>query len=275
MWRNRRKTRGIKKWVHEESTMKSTLIAGLAELIGTGMLVFLGCMGCIAGLDVVPPHLQITLTFGFAVMVVIQCIGHISQAHINPAITAGAVILGKKTISEALVYFVSQIIGGILGYGMLKIVTPKDNLTAGTVNQTNMFCVTDLHRDLSAIQGMVVEGIATAILIFVVCSVWDARNEKNSDSVPIKFGLTVAVLATTAGPYTGCSMNPARSFAPAIWNNQWTHHWVYWVGPIGGSLIASLMYKTIFGVRDKVEEEEPIPEAVALNSVEIHKTEQS
>ncbi|XP_039302924.1 aquaporin AQPcic isoform X3 [Solenopsis invicta] len=273
MWRNRRKTRGIKKWVHEESTMKSTLIAGLAELIGTGMLVFLGCMGCIAGLDVVPPHLQITLTFGFAVMVVIQCIGHISQAHINPAITAGAVILGKKTISEALVYFVSQIIGGILGYGMLKIVTPKDNLTAGTVNQTNMFCVTDLHRDLSAIQGMVVEGIATAILIFVVCSVWDARNEKNSDSVPIKFGLTVAVLATTAGPYTGCSMNPARSFAPAIWNNQWTHHWVYWVGPIGGSLIASLMYKTIFGVRDKVEEEEPIPEAVALNSVEIHKTE--
>lgn len=55
-----------------EGTVKSTLIAGLAELIGTGILVFLGCMGCIAGLGVAPVHLQITLTFGFAVMVVIQ-----------------------------------------------------------------------------------------------------------------------------------------------------------------------------------------------------------
>lgn len=108
--------------------------------------------------------------------------------------------------------------------------------------------------------------------MLVVCSVWDARNEKNSDSVSIKFGLTVAVLATAVGPYTGCSMNPARSFAPALWNNQWSHHWVYWFGPIGGALIASFVYKTVFGVPDKVEEE-PIPEAVALNSVDIQKTE--
>lgn len=63
---------GLKRWVEGESTVKTTLIAGLAELIGTGILVFLGCMGCVAGLGVVPPHLQITLTFGLAVMVVIQ-----------------------------------------------------------------------------------------------------------------------------------------------------------------------------------------------------------
>ncbi|KAL6261139.1 hypothetical protein P5V15_008666 [Pogonomyrmex californicus] len=275
MWRNRRKARGIKRWVQGESKMKTTLIAGLAELIGTALLVFLGCMGCIAGLGVVPPHLQITLTFGLAVMVVIQCIGHISQAHINPAITVGSVILGKKTIPEALVYFVSQVIGGILGYGMLKVVTPRDNLTATTADQANLFCVTDLHADVSAIQGLVVEGISTAVLMLVVCSVWDVRNEKNSDSVPIKFGLTVAVLATAVGPYTGCSMNPARSFAPALWNNQWAHHWVYWFGPLGGALISSFMYRTIFGVPDKVEEEDSAPEAVALNSVEVHKTEQS
>lgn len=63
---------GVKRWVQGESKVKTTLVAGLAELVGTGMLVFLGCMGCIAGLGVVPPHLQITLTFGLAVMVVIQ-----------------------------------------------------------------------------------------------------------------------------------------------------------------------------------------------------------
>ncbi|XP_070525282.1 aquaporin-like isoform X1 [Cardiocondyla obscurior] len=266
---------GLKKWVQGEGTLKTTLVAGLAELFGTAILVFLGCMGCIAGAGTAPPHLQITLTFGLAVMVVIQCIGHISQAHINPAVTVGSIILGKKTIPEALIYIVSQIAGATLGYGILKIVIPRHHLTAGTVEQAHLFCVTDLHADLSAIQGLVIEGIATAVLTIVVCSVWDIRNEKNSDSVPIKFGGTVAVLATVVGPYTGCSMNPARSFAPALWNNQWTHHWIYWFGPIGGALISSFMYKTIFGVSEKVEEEEVIPEAVALNSVETHKTEQS
>ncbi|XP_018344862.1 PREDICTED: aquaporin-like isoform X1 [Trachymyrmex septentrionalis] len=266
---------GLKKWVQGEGTMKNALIVGLAELIGTAMLVFLGCMGCIAGLGVVPIHLQITVTFGLTVMIVIQCIGHLSQAHINPAVTVGAVILGKKTISEALVYFVSQMIGAILGYGMLKVVTPKDNLTAGKIDQADMFCVTSLHADLSAIQGLIVEGIATAILMMVVCSVWDPRNEKNTDSVPIRFGFTVIVLATATGPYTGCSLNPARSFAPALWNNQWRHQWIYWFGPIGGALISSFMYKSIFGVPEKIEEEEPVPEAVALNSVDPHKTEQS
>jgi len=268
---------GLRRWVQGEGKVKTTLIAGLAELIGTGILVFLGCMGCVAGLGVVPFHLQIALTFGFAVAVVIQCIGHISQAHVNPAVTVGAVILGKKTIPEALVYIVSQLIGAILGFGMLKVVTPKDRLIAPTQNidQADLFCVTDLHADLSAIQGLILEGMATVVLMMVVSSVWDARNEKNSDSVPVKFGIAVTVLAITVGPYTGCSMNPARSFAPALWNNQWKHHWVYWFGPIGGALVSSFMYRTIFGVSDKVEEEEPIPEAVALNSVEMHKTEQS
>jgi len=136
-----------------------------------------------------------------------------------------------------------------------------------------MFCVTDLHANISAIQGLVLEGTATFVLMLVACAVWDARNEKNTDSVPIKFGFTVALLANTVGPYTGCSMNPARSFAPALWNSQWRHHWIYWFGPIGGALISSFMYKTIFGVSDKEEEEESTPEAVALNSVDSHKTE--
>ncbi|XP_072761448.1 aquaporin AQPcic-like isoform X2 [Anoplolepis gracilipes] len=266
---------GLKRLMEGEGTMKSTLIAGLAELIGTAILVLLGCMGCVSGLGVIPPHLQITLTFGLAVMLVIQCIGHISQAHINPAITVGAVILGKKTIPEALVYFVSQLIGAILGYGMLKVVTPKDRLTAGAIEQSDMFCVTDLHADLSAIQGLILEGIATAILMLVFCSVMDSRNEKNTDSVPVRFGLAVAVLATAFGPYTGCSMNPVRSFAPALWNNQWSHQWVYWFGPIGGALITSFAYRTIFGVSENIpEDEEPTAEAVALNSVDAHKTEQ-
>ncbi|GAB1867058.1 Aquaporin AQPcic [Camponotus japonicus] len=275
MWQNRHKTRGLKRWVEGEGTMKSTLVAGAAELIGTSILMLVGCMGCVASLGVVPPHLQITLTFGLAVLVVIQCVAHISGAHVNPAITVGAVVLGEKTIPEALVYLISQLIGATVGYGMLKVITPKNRLTSGTVEQSNLFCVTNLHTDLSAIQGLLLEGIATAILVLVFCSVVDPRNKRNTDSIPIKFGFTVTVLATTFGPYTGGSMNPARSFAPALWNNEWTHQWIYWFGPIGGALIASFAYRTIFGISEKnPEDEEPTAEAIAL-SVDVHKTEQS
>lgn len=154
-----------------------------------------------------------------------------------------------------------------------QVVTPREQLTSGSADQADMFCVTDVHSTLSAIQGFLLEGIATGVLMLLVCSVWDIRNEKNTDSAPIKFGLTVAVLAITVGPYTGCSMNPARSFAPALWNNQWARHWIYWFGPIAGALLSAFMYKSVFGVPDKVEEEEPVPEAVALNSMESQKTE--
>ncbi|XP_076237098.1 aquaporin AQPAe.a-like isoform X2 [Calliopsis andreniformis] len=263
---------GFKKLIQGEGALKNTVLVALAEILGTSMLVFMGCMGCIGSLGVVPSHLQISLAFGLTVMVVIQSLGHISQAHVNPAITVGAVMLGVKTLPEGVVYLLSQLVGSIIGYGLLKAVTPMGRLTSKGPNEEAMFCVTDLHTDLSAIQGLLLEGVSTGILMLVACAVWDSRNAKNTDSVPIRFGLTVAVLATTVGPYTGCSMNPARSLAPALWNGQWSHHWIYWFGPIGGALLSSFMYKTIFGIQRQTEEE-TVPEAVALNSVGSHKTE--
>lgn len=263
---------GFKKLMQGDGALKNTVLTALAETIGTSMLVFVGCMGCVGSLGVIPSHLQIALTFGLAVMIVIQCVGHISVAHVNPAITVGSVVLGMKTIPEGLVYLLSQLIGAILGFGMLKVVTPTSRLTSRTINEAHMFCVTDLHSELSAIQGLLLEGISTAILMLVACAVWDSRNAKNTDSVPIRFGLTVAALALAFGPYTGCSMNPARSLAPALWNNQWSHHWIYWFGPIGGALLSSFMYKTIFGVKNN-SLEEPVPEAVALNRVDTQKAE--
>ncbi|XP_017760336.1 PREDICTED: aquaporin AQPAe.a-like isoform X2 [Eufriesea mexicana] len=264
---------GFKKLMQGDGALKNTVLTVLAETIGTSMLVFVGCMGCVGSLGVIPSHFQIALTFGLAVMIVIQCVGHISDAHVNPAITVGSVVLGLKTIPEGFVYILGQMVGSILGFGMLKMVTPSGRLTSKTQDDIGMFCVTDLHADLSAIQGLMLEGISTAILMLVACAVWDSRNAKNSDSVPIRFGLTVSALALAFGPYTGCSMNPARSLAPALWNNQWTHHWIYWFGPIGGALLTSFMYKTIFGVKVDSSQEEPVPETMALNSVEIQKAE--
>ncbi|KAK2584492.1 hypothetical protein KPH14_006866 [Odynerus spinipes] len=263
----------FKKFVQEEGAMRNTIVTGLAEMLGTSMLVFLGCMGCVGSLGVIPPHLQITLNFGLSVMIVIQCFGHISDAHVNPAITVGAVVLGKKTIPQALVYIFAQTLGAILGCGMLKVVTPRQDLTTKGIEELDKFCVTDLHPHLSAIQGLLLEGIATGILTLVACAIWDRRNEKNTDSISIKFGFTVAALATAFGPYTGCSMNPVRSLGPALWNNYWNHHWIYWFGPIGGSLFTSVMYRFIFGIQQPVEEANT-PESVALNSIDVpHKNE--
>ncbi|XP_034936322.1 aquaporin-like isoform X2 [Chelonus insularis] len=237
----------LKSLIQDECSAWDLAKSGLAELIGTAMLVFIGCMGCVGSLGTKPAPLQISFVFGFTVMLIIQSIGHISGAHINPAITVGAVVLGKKTLAAASVYFLAQCTGAILGYGLLKAVTPSILLYSSSgPSTTDSFCVTDLHENISIIQGLLGEIIVTAILMFMTCAIWDVRNERNTDSTAIKFGLTVAVLCMALGPYTGCSMNPARSLAPAIWNNYWTHHWIFWFGPIGGALLASVMYRSMF-----------------------------
>ncbi|KAJ8684017.1 hypothetical protein QAD02_019809, partial [Eretmocerus hayati] len=254
----------------EPSKSKELCKIALAEVLGTAVLLFLGCMGCVGGLGMEPTHLQATFNFGLTVLIVIQCFGHISEAHINPAVTVGAVVLGKKTIPEAMVYFVSQFFGAILGFGMLKVITPSDLLKAKENASTDSFCVTQLNH-VHPIQGLLIEGLSTAILMLVVCAIWDSRNAHNTDSTAIKFGLVVTCLANAVGPYTGCSMNPARSFAPALWNNYWNDHWIYWFGPLGGSLLATLGYKSVFGVDNS--DEDHLSENVALNSVEPRKPE--
>ncbi|XP_043463196.1 aquaporin AQPAe.a-like [Leptopilina heterotoma] len=247
---------------HEEATLKQTVVLGLSEFLGTSILVFLGCMGCVG----TPSHLQITLNFGLSVMIVIQIFGHISHAHVNPSITVGAMVLGKKSLTEGLIYILCQTGGSILGYGMLKIVIPYSRLG----DPKGDFCVTSLSEDVGTFQGLIVELISTAVLMMIACAVWDKRNERNTDSVAIKFGLAVTALATAAGPFTGCSMNPARSFGPAIWNNSWSQQWIYWIGPISGSIVAAFIYKTIFETKDIKTLKEP-EESITLNSIETDK----
>lgn len=78
------------------------------------------------------------------------------------------------------------------------------------------------------------------------CGVWDPRNANHHDSVQLKFGLTITCLALSGGPYTGGSMNPARSFAPALWHLNFENHWIYWFGPILSAIVATYLYKYVF-----------------------------
>lgn len=223
----------------------------LAEVIGTGMLIFLGCMGTVVGMvqGGRHSHLLVAFAFGLAVMICIQSVGHISKAHLNPAITLALVVIGDLNIPLAGIYIVSQVIGATLGYGVLLAITPDKILRENSPNGTCCaMCVTSVHPDMTSLQGLLAEFLVTAILVLVLCSVFDRRNAHNTDSIAIKFGLTVAAIAMNEGSYTGGSMNPARSFGPAIWNGVWENHWIYWVGPLAAGLLTSAFYRFVFGV---------------------------
>lgn len=241
----------------EEDSMWDKLLAALGELIGTAILIFLGCASCVGSLGTPIQAIQIPLAFGIAVMIAIQCVGHISGAHLNPAITTATVILGNKSLLMAGIYVISQCLGSLLGYGLLKMITPGNYLNDGNVTTTDSFCTTHMngdYKDLTVVHGLVTEVLATGVFVFFACSIWDSRNAKNSDSVPIKFGLAITMLAFAFVPYSGGSLNPARSFGPAVWNNYWDHHWIYWLGPIGGSIIATLIYRCLFSPKTKNQE---------------------
>ena len=239
-------TQWLSNLMKEDASGWEILLVSLAEMIGTAILVFLGCAGCIGSLDSKPSILQTSLTFGFAVMIAIQCMGHISGAHINPCITIASLILGKKSLPMCLFYIVSQCVGALLGYSLLKVITPDQLIYSTDPNQRSDFCMTTIHPGLTTLRGFMGEFIATAILVLFACGLWDCRNVHNTDSAPLRFGLCIAVLCFVFSPYTGCSMNPARTFGPAVWNNYWQDHWVFWVAPLSAAVLASVVYRCLF-----------------------------
>lgn len=140
------------------------------------------------------------------------------------SVTAAAFIYKIIDIKMAGLYVLAQCIGGFMGFGLLKLVTPvsvfiREEGVAGV-------CTTVPSSQINDFQALIVEFMATAVLVLVCCGVWDPRNGKNTDSIPLRFGFTITALALVAGPYTGCSMNPARSLGPAIWNQDIKGHYV-------------------------------------------------
>lgn len=238
----------------KNKAIRDILTLGFAELIGTALLLFLGCMGCVKSPESVPvPHHLSGIIFGFVVLLIIQLFGHISGAHLNPAVTFSSAIQGQLRPVLIPIYIVAQFIGALLGFAMLKVLLPLELTTKVFFNpETNEteykygLCSTTVHPKLSTIQGLTIEVIITTVLIMVCCAVWDKRNAANTDSTAVRFGFVISVISMVAGPFTGASMNTVRSFAPALFNNDWDSHWIYWVGPTLGSLIGTFCYKFIF-----------------------------
>ncbi len=207
----------------------------LAELLGTFALVFAGPGA--AAVDVASGGavggVGIGMSFGLIVMVMIYSVGHISGCHINPAITIAFLALRRIEAPRAVAYIAMQLIGAALaGFAIIAIV--GDEGQAGAT----------IPRIGGEDAAFVSELILTFFLAFVVFAVaTDSRAEGAFAAVAI--GGYVGFAATGWGPVANASMNPARTFGPAIAADVWTSHWLYWVAPIGGALIAAAAYELL------------------------------
>ncbi len=177
----------------------------------------------------------IALTFGLVIMVMVYATGHLSGAHINPAVTAAFCASRHFPIRDAAWYVPAQLVGATAGALLLRIVwsgTPADlGATLPTVG---------------AGPALVYEVVMTAFLMFVIMAVaTDTRAVGAAAAIAI--GGTVALDALFGGPVTGASMNPARSFGPALVAGEWHDFWVYVVGPLGGAMIGAFAYQLTRG----------------------------
>ncbi|KAM9323378.1 aquaporin-4 [Pholidichthys leucotaenia] len=180
----------------------------------------------------------ISLCFGLTIATMVQCFGHISGGHINPAVTAAMVVTRKLSLAKATFYIVAQCLGAVTGAGILYIVTP-----AGV--RGNMG-VTAVSSKISVGQGFLVELLITFELVFTIFASCDPKRTDLGGSASLAIGFAVAVGHLFAIPYTGASMNPARSFGPAMVTLNFENHWVYWVGPILGGVLAAGLYEYLY-----------------------------
>ncbi|THU52525.1 hypothetical protein C4D60_Mb10t04890 [Musa balbisiana] len=249
---------------HHEAAEPGCIRAVLAEVVLTFLFVFAG-VGAAMAADRVGPHgsvcmdvtekmvggdsimglTAVAVAHALVVAVMISAGLHISGGHLNPAVTLGLAVGGHVTVVRSLLYVVAQLLGSTLACLLLKYLTggldtPVHTLAAG----------------MGALQGVIMEIVLTFSLLFsVYATMVDPKKGIIAGLGPLLVGLVVGANILAGGPFSGASMNPARSFGPALAAWNWTDHWIYWVGPLAGGGLAGLVYEHLFMVSTHV----PLP----------------
>ncbi len=219
----------------------------IAEFVGTMLFVFVGAASVVLfGLAVnsgeLTALLPIALAHGLAMALLISNTGHISGGHHNPAVTISIWVAGKIDALRTVLYVVAQLAGATAGAGILAVIIPKalwNRIHLGTP-QVNAHIFGLIN--FSAGRAVFMEAVLSFILVYTVfaTAVDDHGSFKVLRGLPIGFAIAVDILA--GGYFTGASMNPARSFGPALISGTWTDFWVYIVGPITGGILAASLY---------------------------------
>lgn len=208
-----------------------------AEAIGAFTLVFAGC-GAIVTEAEHPGALGtvgIALVFGLVIMAMVYATGHLSGAHLNPAVTLAFALTRHFPCREALAYIGAQLAGAIAGAALLLAVWPSEPASLGATVPS-----------VGAGSAVVYEAVLTAFLMFTIMAVaTDTRAVGAAAAIAI--GGTIGLDALFGGPITGASMNPARSIGPALVAGELHDLWIYVVAPIAGAALGALAYQLVRG----------------------------
>ncbi len=210
----------------------------VAEFIGTFTLIFIGAGAGALGIGGL---VGVSFAFGLVIVTLAYAYGSISGCHINPAVTVGAFVAGAISAGEAVLYIIVQLAGGIAGAAFLFYVLGGNETGLGATALAVDLPVGDTLVTITPTQGVLLEGFMTFLLVNAVIHCAIAGRAGNL--APLAIGLTLTLAILMGGPLTGGSLNPARTLGPAVMTGDFTDIWVYIVGPVGGALVAALLYR--------------------------------
>ncbi len=214
-----------------------------AEMIGTMVLVLLGCGSAIfnGGCGTTAQVLTVASAFGLSVVAMAYAIGGVSGCHINPAITLGVFASGRMSGKDAIMYIVFQIIGAFIASGILYCLTSSIEMPYATTTGANA-----CQNGVSIYAGFLAELIGTFIFVLVVLGVTDEK-KGNGSLAGLAIGLTLILIHIVIIPLTGTSVNPARSIAPAIFEGgaALEQLWIFIVAPFAGAALSALVWKCL------------------------------
>jgi len=215
----------------------------LAEMVGTMVLVLMGCgvavsLGC-DPINNIPAVIGTALAFGLAVVAMAYTIGGVSGCHINPAITLGVFLSGRMSAKDCGMYMIFQVIGAFIGSALLFLLTANSDLVGTGAN--------DLQPGVTMIGGLLAEIIFTCVFVLVVLGATSRTNGATNNFAGLAIGLSLVLVHLVCIRYTGTSVNPARSIAPAVFQGgtALTNLWIFIVGPFVGSILAAIIWKIV------------------------------
>jgi aquaporin NIP len=204
-----------------------------AECVGAFALVTGGCGAIVVNHATgALGHIGVAASFGLVIMVMIAAVGHLSGAHFNPAVTVAFALTRHFPWRDVPAYLVGQILGAVGGALVLRTFFGVEAGLGATLPAG------------SPLQALGIEVLLSTVLMFVITSVaTDTRAVGQLAAIAI--GGTVALDALWGGPITGASMNPARSFGPALVAGLWQDQWIYWLGPLVGASVGAFLYQVL------------------------------
>lgn len=221
----------------------------IAECVGTMFLVLLACGSAVlAGPSI--GGLGIGLCFGLVLICLCYCIGNISGCHVNPAVSIGVWLSGRMSFMECVGYIVSQLIGATIGAGLLYwlMCCAPDFHFGGITEASGSYLATNVLQP-GATPGMALlcEILLTFFFVLIVLGATDA-NKGFGKFAGLAIGIGLGLVNIVGIPVDNCSVNPARSFGPAVFDpSAWGDYWIMLVGPIVGAIIAVVVWRLVAG----------------------------